>query len=91
MPARKTLAFGEDNSLRLFNDCSALTVWTVPKTALIVITIKITNALSKSPKNPDINAAEIKIITKKSLNCSKNIIGILLAFASTNLLRPYFS
>ena len=41
--------------------------------AFIVITIKITAVLSTSPINPDAIAAMIRMITRKSLYCSRKI------------------
>ena len=41
-PSRITLASGADNCFRLFKDCSAFKVCTVPRIAFIVITTKIT-------------------------------------------------
>ena len=72
LPSRMTLASGADSCFKLFKDCSAFIVCTVPRIAFIVITTKITIALSASPKNPDTTAAIIKITTRKSLNCSRN-------------------
>ena len=74
-PSLLTFAVGADNTLRLSRDCSALTVWTVPKTALMVITIRMTAVLSISPKKPDTTAAMIKMMTRKSLNCSKRAVS----------------
>ena len=62
---------------RLASDCSALIVCTVPSIAFIVITIRITAALSTSPINPDATAAMIRIMTRKSLYCSKKICKIV--------------
>ena len=72
-PSRRTFASGPDNFFRLARDDSAFTVCTVPRIAFIVITITITAALSISPINPDAIAAIIRIITRKSLYCSKKI------------------
>ena len=90
-PFRSTLASGADIFFRLSRDCSALTVCTVPKTALSVITIKITAALSKSPSIPETIAAMIRITTRKSLNCSKKICATDFFFPSASALGPYRS
>ena len=91
LPSRTTLASGADNCFKLSSDCSAFTVCIVPRTAFIVITTKITIALSASPRIPDMTADTINIITRKSLNCSRNIRSTLFFFPSVNSLNPYFS
>ena len=90
-PSLATFASGADNCFKLLSDCSAFTVCTVPSIAFIVITTKITIALSASPKIPEITADMINMITRKSLNCSRNICMVLFFFPSTSSLKPYFS
>ena len=90
-PSRMTFASGADICFRLSRDCSAFKVCTVPRIAFIVITTRITIALSKSPRNPDTIAAMISIMTRKSLYCSRKICSVLFFFPSTSSLKPYFS
>ena len=59
-------------ALRLSRDFSALTYCTVPSTALRISTAKITMVLSTLLDSAEITAAIIKMITSRSLNCSKN-------------------
>ena len=73
LPPLSTFASGPDSFFRLASDCSAFTVWTVPRIAFIVITIRMTAALSASPMKPDTIAAIIRMITRKSLYCSRKI------------------
>ena len=90
-PSRNTFASGPASFFKLCRDCSAFTVCTVPKIALIVITITITAALSTSPSIPDITADAIRINTRKSLYCSKKICKILFFFPSASSFHPHFS
>ena len=90
-PSRSTLACGPASFFKLCRDCSAFTVCTVPRIALIVITIKITAALSASPSIPDMMADAIKISTRKSLYCSRKICGILFFFPSASSFQPHLS
>ena len=87
-PSLITFASGADSCFKLFSDCSAFTVCTVPRIALIVMTINITAALSASPRKPDTIAAMIRIMTRKSLNCSRNIWIMLFFLPSTSSLNP---
>ena len=89
-PSRNTFASGQASFFKLCRDCSAFTVCTVPKIALIVMTITITAALSTSPRIPDITADAIKINTKKSLYCSKKTCKILFFFPSASSFHPHF-
>ena len=65
-PSRSTEAFGADRFFRLFKECSACRVCTVPSMAFNAITTRITAALSASPSSPDIIAAIMRMITRKS-------------------------
>ena len=72
-PSRTTLAVGADICLRLSRDASALMVWTVPRMAFMVITARMTTILSTSPSTAEITAATMRMITRKSANCSRKI------------------
>ena len=91
LSSRTTLASGADNCFKLSSDCSAFTVCIVPRTAFIVITTKITIALSASPRIPDMTADTINIITRKSLNCSKNNCSTDFFPTVSISFRPYFA
>ena len=62
-PSRNTFALGAESFFRLFRDFAALTVCTVPRMALRVITAIITTVLSTSPSIAETTAAAISIIS----------------------------
>ena len=66
VPLRRTEAFGADKFFRLFKERSACRVCIVPRMAFNVITIRITAALSVSPSSPDMTAAIMRMMTRKS-------------------------
>ena len=66
LPSRNTDAFGADKFFKLFKERSACRVCTVPRMAFRVITTRITTALSASPSSPDMIAAIMRMITRKS-------------------------
>ena len=86
-----TFASGADSFFRLSSDCSAFTVCMVPRTALMVITTRITTALSTSRSRPDTIAAAIRIMTRKSLYWPRKMCRIVSFFPSASSFRPYFS
>ena len=90
-PSRSTLAVGADIWRRLSREAEALTVWTVPRMAFIVMTARMTTVLSTSLSMAEMMAAIIRIITRKSANCSAKIRGMLLRFPSCSSLGPYCS
>ena len=77
-PSRTTLAVGADICLRLSREAAAFTVWTVPRMAFMVMTARMTTVLSTSPSAADTMAARIRMITRKSANCSRKIRRTLL-------------
>ena len=87
-PSLKTFAAGADKDFRASNDFSALTCWTVPKIAFKIKTTIITAVLSKLPVNAEITAATIKMMTIKSLNCSKKTSKILFFLPSIKAFGP---
>ena len=48
-------------------------VWTVPRMAFMVMTARMTTILSTSPSTAEITAATMRMITRKSANCSRKI------------------
>ena len=90
-PLRSALAVGAESFLRFVSDFSALTVWTVPKIAFIVITTRITAQLSTSFMKAETIAAIMSISTRKSLYCSKKITGMDFFLPSVITFRPNFS
>ncbi len=88
LPSLKTLAAGADRDFKASSDFSALTCCTVPKIAFRIKTTIITAVLSKLPVNAEITAATIKIITIRSLNCSKKTSTTLFFLPSTKALGP---
>ena len=91
VPSRRTFAVGADICFRLSREASAFTVWTVPRTAFMVITARITTVLSTSPSTAETTAARIRMITKKSANCSKKIRNVDFFPPSRSSLGPYRS
>ena len=89
LPSRKTLALGEDSDFNDSSDFSALMCCTVPKIAFRIKTAIITKVLSSSPVKAEITAAIIKIITIKSLNCSKKICNVVFFLPSIKAFLPY--
>lgn len=71
-PSLSTFASGEDKDFKLFKDFSAFSCCTVPSTAFITITARMTTVLSAFPDTMEITAAIIRMITRRSLNCSAN-------------------
>ena len=71
LPSLITLASGADSCFKLSKDFSAFICCTVPRTAFITRTAKITMVLSSFPENMDMIAAPIRITTIRSLNWSK--------------------
>ena len=90
-PSRTTFAVGADICLRLSNEAAAFTVCTVPKIALRVMTARMTAVLSTSPSMAETAAARIKMITRKSANCSRKIRSTLFFVPACSSLGPYFS
>ena len=90
-PSRTTLAVGADICLRLSRDASALMVWTVPRMAFMVMTARMTTILSTSPSTAEITAATMRMITRKSANCSRKIRNPDFLPPSCSSLGPYFS
>ena len=90
-PSRSTLAVGADIRFKLSSDAAAFTVWTVPSTAFMVMTAKITRALSPSPSAADTAAARIRITTRKSRNCSRNTRATLFFPPERSSLGPQVS
>ena len=88
LPSLKTLAAGADRDFKASSDFSALTCCTVPKIAFRIKTTIITAVLSKLPVNAEITAATIKIITIRSLNCSKKTSTTLFFLPSTRAFGP---
>ena len=88
-PSLNTFTKGEESAFKLSRDCSALTCCIVPNIAFNVITTNITIALSASAKNNESSPATINIITRKSLNCSKNMTNVFFFFDSCNTFLPY--
>ena len=72
LPSRRTFAVGDDMAFKLSRDFSALKYCTVPSIALRIRTAMITIVLSRFPEKAEISAAAMRIITSRSLNCSKN-------------------
>ena len=89
-PPLITFAVGEDMALRLSRDFSAFIYCTVPKMAFSIRTAKITIVLSTLSDAAEIAAAIIRIMTRRSLNCSKKTWTILFFLPSESLLGPYF-
>ena len=77
LPSRITLAVGAAICLRLSRDAAAFLVCTVPRTAFMVMTARMTMVLSTSPSNAETTAARIRMITRKSANCSRKIRRVL--------------
>ena len=90
-PPRSTLAVGEDMAFRLSRDFSAFTYCTVPRMALRMSTAKMTMVLSTFSDTAEIRAAMIRMITSRSLNCSRNTWRVLFFLPSDSLLGPYCS
>ena len=90
-PLRRTLALGEDSDLSDSSDFSALTCCTVPKIAFKISTAMITSVLYKSPVKAEITAAMIKMMTIKSLNCSKKTWKAVFFLPSTKAFLPYLA
>ena len=80
---------GADIRFRLSKDAAAFTVWTVPSTAFMVMTAKMTIMLSTSPSMADTAAARIRMMTRKSANCSRKMRGILFRVPVCSSLEPY--
>ena len=94
-PLRITFATCELNFCKASKDFSALLSCATPIIAFIITTISIIiesvmPSFSIYPIIPDTNAAIIKIIIMKSLNCSKNFISSVFFFLAFNSLIPYF-
>ena len=89
LPSRRTRASGEDRDFRLSRDFSAFWCCTVPNTAFSSSTAKITPALPGSPVTMEIPAATIRIMTSRSLNCSRNTCHHCLRPASSITFSPY--
>ena len=81
-PPLSTLAVGADKVFRLASDFSAFSCCAVPRIAFMVITANITIVLSTLPETIEIMAAIIRIITKRSANCSANTLSALFFFDS---------
>ena len=90
-PSRTTLAVGADICFRLSRDAAAFTVCTVPRMAFMVMTARMTTMLSTSPRMAETTAARIRMITRKSANCSRKIRRTLFLPPSCNSLGPYCS
>ena len=90
-PSRSTFASGPESFFKLCSDCSAFTVCTVPRMALMVMTMTMTAALSVSPRMPDMIADAMRISTRKSLYCSRKICGMLFFFPSASSFQPHRS
>ena len=90
-PSRITLALGADMAFKLSRDFSALKCCTVPSTALRMSTAKMTMVLSASPVAREIRAAAMRIITIRSLNCSRNTWSTVFFLPSLRALGPYCS
>ena len=90
-PFLSTLALGEESFLRLVRLFSALRVWIVPRMAFIVMTVRITTVLSASPVMAEMIAAMIRIITRKSLYCSRKMRRGVFFLPSVRAFLPYFS
>ena len=88
-PSRRTFAVGVEICFKLARECSALICCTVPRMAFIIITARMTAALSISFRTMDTAAAAIRISTRKSLNCSKKITKTDFFCPSINSLYPY--
>ena len=88
-PSRSTRALGADMAFSPSRDFSALTCWTVPKTAFIINTARITRVLSRLPVIMLINAATSSTITSISANWDRNTINTLFFFFSCSWFKPW--
>ena len=91
LPSRRTFAVGADICFKLSSEASALMVCTVPRMAFMVITARMTTVLSTFPSTAEMIAAMMRMITKKSANCSRKIRRVLFFPPSRSSLGPYSS
>ena len=77
--------------MRLSREAWALTVWTVPRTAFMVITARMTAMLSTSPRTAETTAAAMRMRTRKSANCSRKMRKGPFRPPSARTLGPYFA
>ena len=89
LPSRRTLAVGADICFKLSKEAWAFTVCTVPRMAFMVITARMTTVLSTSPTMAEITAARMRMITRKSANCSRKIRRVVFLPPSCSSLGPY--
>ena len=75
---------------RLCSDFSALKCWTVPRTAFMTSTARMTIVLSRLPVTKEMTAVIIKIMTIRSLNWLKNTAKTPCRFSSASPLGPCF-
>ena len=73
---------GEDMAFRLSRDFSALRYCTVPSTALRIRTAKMTMVLSTFSVRAEMTAAMRRMMTSRSLNCSRKRTATLLRLPS---------
>ena len=90
-PSRRSSVSVDARRFKLSRDLLAFWCWTVPKMAFNKRTEKITRALSGSPVTIDTPAAPIRIMTKRSLNCPKNICHQGISSCSFKIFSPYTS
>ena len=89
-PPRMTFAVGAAIACRLCSDFTALKCWTVPRTAFMTSTARMTIVLSRLPVTKEMTAVIIKIMTIRSLNWLKNTAKTPCRFSSASPLGPCF-
>ena len=88
-PSLITFAFGDESCFKLSSERSAFTCCTVPSTAFMTSTAKITMVLSILSENIEMTAAMISMITSRSQNWLRNTCNVLFLLPSWRTFSPF--